>query len=127
MPAATDLAPSRAIAWASTVAVVVPSPAAVGGAGRDLADELGAHVLEAVGEVDLLGDGDAVLGDARRAVGLGQHDVAALGAERHLHGIGQQIDPAHHARARVAAEADFLSGHGVTPPIVVLNGWAGKA
>ena len=27
MPAATDLAPSRAIAWASTVAVVVPSPA----------------------------------------------------------------------------------------------------
>ena len=28
MPAATDLAPSRTIAWASTVAVVVPSPAA---------------------------------------------------------------------------------------------------
>ncbi len=27
MPAATDLAPSRTIAWASTVAVVVPSPA----------------------------------------------------------------------------------------------------
>ena len=29
MPAATDLAPSRTIAWASTVAVVVPSPATV--------------------------------------------------------------------------------------------------
>ncbi len=27
MPAATDLAPSRTIAWANTVAVVVPSPA----------------------------------------------------------------------------------------------------
>ena len=27
MPAATDLMPSRTIAWASTVAVVVPSPA----------------------------------------------------------------------------------------------------
>ena len=27
MPAATDLSPSRTIAWASTVAVVVPSPA----------------------------------------------------------------------------------------------------
>ncbi len=27
MPAATDLAPSRTIAWASTVAVAVPSPA----------------------------------------------------------------------------------------------------
>src|SRR5215207_1122804 len=29
MPAATDLAPSRTMAWASTVAVVVPSPATV--------------------------------------------------------------------------------------------------
>ena len=32
-----------------------------------LAHHLGAHVLELVGELDLLGDGDAVLGDARRA------------------------------------------------------------
>ena len=35
--------------------------------GGDLAHHLGAHVLELVGELDLLGDGDAVLGDARRA------------------------------------------------------------
>jgi hypothetical protein len=34
------------------------------GLGRDLAHHLGAHVLELVGELDLLGDGDAVLGDA---------------------------------------------------------------
>ena len=34
----------------------------------DLAHHLSAHVLELVFEFDLLGDGDAVLGDARRAV-----------------------------------------------------------
>ena len=34
----------------------------------DLAHHLGAHVLELVFEFDLLGDGDAVLGDAGRAV-----------------------------------------------------------
>ena len=33
----------------------------------DFAHHLGAHVLELVVELDLLGDGDAVLGDARRA------------------------------------------------------------
>jgi hypothetical protein len=32
---------------------------------RDLAHHLGAHVLELVLELDLLGDGDAVLGDRR--------------------------------------------------------------
>ena len=37
----------------------------VGGLGRDLAHHLGAHVLERVLELDLLGDGDAVLGDGR--------------------------------------------------------------
>ena len=36
----------------------------------DLADHLRAHVLELVGELDLLGDGDAVLGRAWRAEGL---------------------------------------------------------
>ncbi len=36
----------------------------------DLTDHLRAHVLELVGELDLLGDGDAVLGDAGRAEAL---------------------------------------------------------
>ncbi len=63
----------------------------VGGHG-DLFDELGAHVLEGVGEVDLLGDGDAVVGDGRCSPGLGQHDVAAPGAEGDLDGVGQLVD-----------------------------------
>jgi hypothetical protein len=37
----------------------------VGGLGGDLLDHLGAHVLVGVVELDLLGDGDAVLGDGR--------------------------------------------------------------
>ena len=52
----------------------------VGGLGRDLVHHLRAHVLELVLELDLLGDRDAVLGDARGAVRLLEHDVAALGA-----------------------------------------------
>ncbi len=64
----------------------------VAGLGRDLAHHLRAHVLEAVLELDLLGDGHAVLGDRRRAEALLDDDVAALGAERDLHRVGQRVD-----------------------------------
>ena len=67
----------------------------------DLAHHLGAHVLELVLELDLLGDGDAVLGDAGRAEALVEHDVAALGAERHAHRVGEDVDAAQHPVAGV--------------------------
>ena len=73
----------------------------VGGLGGDLAQHLRAHVLELVFEFDLLGDRHAVLGDARGAVRFLQYDVAALGTERHLDGIGENIDAAQHALACV--------------------------
>ena len=120
MPAATALTPSRTIAWASTVAVVVPSPAMSLVFERHLAHHLGAHVLELVGELDLLGDGDAVLGDARRAERLVEHDVAALGAERHLDRVGENVDAAQHAVARVAAKMYFFGCHGSYSS---LNAW----
>ena len=66
----------------------------VGGLGCDLAHHLGAHILELVVEFDFLGDGDAVLGDTRRAERLVEHDVAALRAERHFHRIGENVDAA---------------------------------
>ena len=47
-------APSRRIARASTVAVVVPSPASDAGLVGHLVHELGAHVLERVFELDFL-------------------------------------------------------------------------
>ena len=83
----------------------------VGGLRGDLAHHLCAHVLELVLELDLLGDGDAVLGDARRAERLVEHDVAALGAERHLHRVGENVDAAQHPVARVDREFDFLGSH----------------
>ena len=73
----------------------------IGGLGCDLAHHLRAHVLELVLELDLLGDGHAVLGDARGAVGLVEHDVAALGTERHAHRVRERVDAAQHAVACV--------------------------
>src|SRR3712207_8450498 len=46
------------------------------------------------GQFDLLGDADAVLGDPGSAVAFVDQDVATLGAERHLDGIGEDIDAA---------------------------------
>ena len=67
----------------------------------DLAHHLRAHVLELVLEFDLLGDGHAVLGDARRAEALVDHDVAALRTERDLDRVGEHVDAAQHAVAGV--------------------------
>ena len=78
---------------------------------RDLAHHLGAHILELVREFDFLRDRHAVLGRARRAEGLLDHDVAALGAQRHLHGIGENVDAAQHSFARVACKANVLGSH----------------
>src|SRR6266702_6295539 len=79
--------------------------------GGDFAHHLRAHVLELVVELDLLGDGDAVLGDAGSAERLVEDDVAALGAERHLDGVGENVDAAKHLVARIDAEFDFFSCH----------------
>ena len=84
----------------------------VGGLGSDFFDHLRAHVLELVFELDFLGDGDAVLGHGRRAEALLQHDVAALGAERHGDGIGEDIDPLEDLLARFLSETNYLCRHG---------------
>jgi len=115
IPAATALEPSRTIACASTAAVVVPSPARSLGLAGDLLDHLGAHVLELVRELDLLGDRDASLGDARGAIGFVEHDVATLGTERHPDGVGENVDAAQHARAGIAMEFNVFCGHVPSP------------
>ena len=71
------------------------------GLGGDFAHHLRAHVLELVLQFDFLGDRHTVLGDARRAEGLVEHDIAAFGAKRDLHGIGQYIDAPEHLVAGV--------------------------
>ena len=60
--------------------------------GGNLPHQLSAHVLEGIVQLDLLGDGHAVVGDQRRTELLIQHHIAALGAQGDLYGIGQLID-----------------------------------
>src|SRR6202012_4704140 len=76
--------------------------------GGYFAHHLGAHVLELVVKLDFLGDGDAVLGDAGRAERLVEDDVAALRTERHLDGVGEDVDAAQHAVAGLDAEFYFF-------------------
>lgn len=50
-------------------------------------------------ELNALCDGDTVLGDLGRSPRLFDGDVAALGAESHLDGVGQLVHAGKHASA----------------------------
>src|SRR5262249_18812081 len=79
LPAPTAFEPSFTIAWARIVAVVVPSPAKsddFDATSRTIC----ARILEFVFEFDLFGNGNAILGHARCAERLVQHDIAPFGA-----------------------------------------------
>src|SRR5471030_1182421 len=75
------------------------------------AHHLCAHVLELVFELDFLGDRDTVLGDARGAERLVEHDVTALGAEGNPHRVGEDVDTVQHAVAGIDGEFDVFSSH----------------
>ena len=85
------------------------------GLGRDLLEELRAHVLERVLELDVASDGDAVVGDRRGAELLVEDDVAALGADRHPDCVGEAID-APLERATSGLVEDELLGQVEVPP-----------
>ena len=76
----------------------------------DLLDQLGADLLVRVLELDLLGDAHTIVGDGGGAPLLLEHDVAALGAERHLDGVGEGVHAPLEAAARLLVERDDL-GH----------------
>ena len=73
-------------------------------------DQLRAHVLELVLQVDFPRDRHAVVGDHGRAGDLLQDDVAPLGAESRLDGLGQLVYASQQQAASFSAEAQFL-GH----------------
>src|SRR6185436_19175638 len=77
----------------------------------DLAHELGALVLEDVLDLDLTGDGDAVVRDRGSAELLVEDDVAAARAERHLDGVGNGVDAELERLARVDVVLEFLVSH----------------
>jgi hypothetical protein len=80
------------------------------GLGGHVLGQLGAEVLVRVVELDLAGDGDAVVGDRRGAELLVDDDVAAARAEGHLDRVGQLVDAALEGTPRVLVELDDL-GH----------------
>ena len=76
----------------------------------DFLDELGTDLLEGVFEVDLLGDGDTVVGDRGRAPLLLEDDVAALRAEGDAHCVGELVHARLERPAGVLVVGDLL-GH----------------
>ena len=89
------------------------------GLGGDLLGELRAQVLVGVVELDLAGDGHAVVGDGRGAPLLVDDDVAAAWAERHLDGVGERVDAALQGAAGVLVELQNLR-HGLLRPSSVI-------
>jgi hypothetical protein len=83
------------------------------GARGHFAQHLRAHVLEAILQLDRLGHQHAGVDDLRRTVVAVEDDGAPARAQRHLDGLGQRVDAAAHARARVVAEQKSFRSHGV--------------
>eukprot|EP00968_Pinguiococcus_pyrenoidosus_P016418 scaffold1590_cov239-Pinguiococcus_pyrenoidosus.AAC.10 len=73
--------------------------------------EAGADVHLRIGELDVAGDGHAVVDDLRRAVVALQDHVATLGAQGDLDRVGHAVDALHELGARVLPEAHFLRHH----------------
>ena len=90
------------------------------GLSRDLADELRAHVLKRILQLHVLGDRDAVVRDERSTVLLAEHDVAALRAERDLHGVCKLVNAALQFLAGVFAEFNHFC-HSNLPPELFYN------
>src|SRR6185312_14397803 len=88
----------------------------------DLADELGSLVLEDVLDLDLAGDGHAVIGDRRRAEFFVEHDVTAFRAERHLDRVGDGVDAGLQGATRVLCVLQLLVSHVFSPSLVLKSG-----
>jgi hypothetical protein len=89
----------------------------------DFLDELRADLLVRVLELDLLGDGDAVVGDGGGAPLLLQHDVAPARAESHLHGVSENVHAPLETATGLFVEGDDLSHIGTVLPQV----WTSQA
>src|SRR5213075_2542293 len=81
------------------------------GLAGDFTDQLRAHVLARILELDLLRHRHAVLGAGRRPVLLLQDHVPAAGPERDLDGTGQFVHTAEDRLTAVLRIDDFLCRH----------------
>ena len=83
---------------------------------RNLFGELGTHVLVGVLELDFFRNSDTIVGYRGRAPLLLQYNVAALGAECRLDGVGKLIYAYLEPTSGFLAELQFFSSHLPSPP-----------
>ena len=93
-PAVPPLTPSRKIACARMVAVVVPSPAT-----SEVFDATSRTIWAPMFssgslQLDFLRHGNTVLGHGRSAELFFENDVAPFGSESHLNRLGELVDAA---------------------------------
>ena len=81
--------------------------------GGDFLDQLCAHVLKIVLELDLLCDRNAVVSDRRSAVGFVKDNVSALGAQCDLYCIREFVDSGSHCHSGVCAVFEIFC-HNIT-------------
>src|SRR5699024_76523 len=90
---------------------------------RDLLDELGTNLLVRLLQLDLLGDGHAIVGDRGGAPLLLQDNVASPRAEGDLHGVSEGVEPTLHPATGLLVEGNDL-GHWRFDPPVLASGTA---
>src|SRR2546425_1353831 len=71
-------------------------------------EELGAHVLVGILQLDLFRDGDAVVRDRRRSEFLVKDDVSSPGSQRHPDGVRQLVHAALERVTRRGVELQLL-------------------
>jgi len=76
--------------------------------GGDFLDQLCAHVLERIVDLDFLRDGHAVIGDGGGAELLVEDDVASLRSERDLHGVSELVDTCFECTTGFVVELQLL-------------------
>ena len=85
------------------------------GLGCNFLNQLCAHVLKRIVQLDVLCNGDTVIGDQRSAELLCQNNIAALGTHSNLNGVGQLVDTIHQRLACFFAKLNLLRHNSITP------------
>ena len=80
------------------------------GLASHLLDKVGTDVVVAVAKLDVLGHGDAILGDLRRAKSSVEDDIAATRSQSHLDSVSEHVTALEHESASISSKFDVLTG-----------------
>ena len=86
------------------------------GLGGGLLDHLRAHIFVGVGQLNLLGDGNAVAAHHRQGPHPAQDDIPPAGPQGKSHGAAQLVDAAHQTLAGGFVKNKLLFRHWGNPP-----------